>query len=376
MSGPSASSLPRISRCLASVVYPQHDFSTKDAVAGVERHKLDEEAIDVGDTSTLPDKVAALVAGMTVQSEVAFALDAFARKARILGVKLGRNYGPTDALELPGTCDLLAVSADQRVVIGDRKGFEEVDHPSSNKQTLFYAAAAALVFGVSEVTVAIYGAFGEPRIATLEMPELDEFIDWLRDLNPRVEVARSDPRSHERPGNHCTYCNAFESCSQSRALVAAVESAEVVRRIDGLATLDDDDFASWSIDFADRVRQLLKRLDARIEARARQRPIPRPDGRVYGLRVKPGGAKLDADKTVLAIREILGINADKFEAVAIERSTSKAAIKRAAQKFAPKGGIGALEEQIVARVEKLGGVTRKPTESLEEFVPLLNAANT
>lgn len=53
----------------------------------------------------------------------------------------------------------------------------------------------------------------------------------------------------------------------------------------------------------------------------------------------------------------------------------QAAIERAAKKFAPKGGIAKLKEQIVARIDELGGIDRKPTETFEEYVPRLRAVN-
>lgn len=370
-----ASALPRATKCLASIVHKQADFRTKWADEGKDRHKADEDSISVGDLSTLPPAVADAVAGMDVFAEVAFALNAATRTAKILGYGIDRSYGVMEPFELPGTCDLLAVAKDRsRVIIGDRKGYDEVDHPSENQQTLFYAAAAALVFGVSEVTVYIYGQLGEPRVATLDAIELDAFVTNLEQLFIRAAAAKQNPRAYEVQGDHCTYCSGFEDCSKFRALVVAVDQGSVDKRLDGLLSLDDDETAGWFYVFANRLRALSKRVDARLYARAAQRPIPVPGSdEVFGKRMKPGKRELDADKTVAAIREILSIpeRAAQFEAIAIERSTSQAAIERAAQKFAPKGGIAKLKDRIVAKVDELGGVTRgKPSESFEQFKPL------
>lgn len=377
-----ASALPRAFACLASVVHKQADFHTQGAADGRARHKADEDAIGVGDLSTLPPAVADAVAGMDVYAEVAFALNAATRTAKIIGYGIDRDYGAMSIGEMPGTCDLLAVSKDRtRVIIGDRKGFDEVDHPSENRQTLFYAAAAYLIYGVSEVTVYIYGQIGEPRVAVLESVELEAFIIELEQLFVRAMAAKANPKAYEVQGDHCTYCNAFEDCSKFRALVVAVDRGSVDKRLDGLLSLDDDETAGWFYVFADRLRALTKRVDARLYARAAQRPIPVPGSdRVFGKRLKPGKRELDADKTVLAIREILSIpeRAAQFEAIAIERSTSQAAIERAAKEVAPKGGISSLKERIMKRVDELGGVTRgKTQEVFEEHEPInqLKSAN-
>jgi hypothetical protein len=373
-----ASALPRARRCLASIAHPQADFRTRDADDGNARHKVDEDAINDGDLSTLPVAVADDIAGMVVRSEVALSLNAATRTAKVLGYGIGRSYGALDPFETPGTCDLLAVSpegAPPRVVIGDRKGYEEVDHPSENWQTLLYAAAAAIVFGVSEVTVWIYGAIGQPRMAVLERVELDAYVSDLEQLHIRAAAAKQNPKNYEVPGDHCNYCHALEPCSKFRALLVAVDRGSADRKLSGLLSLDDDETAGWFYLFAEQLAQLKKRVDARLYARAAERPIPVPGtDKVFGKRLKPGNRQLDADKTVTAIREILGLDAEraaKFEKVAIERSTSQAAIERAAKEVAHKGGISSLKERIVKRVDELGGVTRgKTTESFEEYEPI------
>lgn len=375
-----ASALPRIRRCLASIVHPQADFSTDAAQRGRERHKADEDAIGAGDLSTLPATVADAVAGMDVFAEVAFALNAATRTARIIGYGVDRDYGVMELFEMPGTCDLLAVAKDKStVIIGDRKGYEEVDHPSSNWQTLFYAAAAAIIFKVPSVTVYIYGQIGEPRMAVLDSIDLDLFVSELEQLFVRAMAAEENPKAFEVPGDHCQYCKGYEDCSKFNALMVAIQNGTVEKKLAGLLNLDDDETAGMFYVFAGLLEQLSKRVNARLYARAAQRPIPVPDSdRVFGKRLKPGNRKLDADKTVQAIREILGIEvAPKFEEIAIERSTSQAAIERAAKKFAGKGQIEKTKERIVKRVDELGGITRGTTESFEEFPrALATASNT
>lgn len=371
-----ASSLPRAFACLASIVHPRSEFRTKWADLGKERHKVDENAVNQGDLSTLPAALSDLIVGMDVRSEVAMAFNASTRTARILGYGVDRDYGVMQPFETPGTCDLLAVG-NGRVIIGDRKGWEEVDHPSENRQTLFYALCAAIIYSVTEVTVCIYGEVGEPRWAVLDWLELQNFADELKALHIKAMAAQRVPRVHEREGEHCTYCHAFENCSKQQSTAIDVASGEAELRLTGLLNLDDDETAGKLYVFGQKLHALQKRFAARIYARAAQRPIPVPnsDGLVFGKRLKPGNRTLDPDKATAAIREILGLRSfpvdkiEEFESIAFSKETSQAAIERAAKQLAPKGGIGKLKEQIVDRIGELGGIARGTTESFEEYKP-------
>ena len=99
-----------------------------------------------------------------------------------------------------------------------------------------------------------------------------------------------------------------------------------------------------------------------------QGPIAIGGGRMYGRHRRDGRESLAGSVAVQAIREIVGERADAFESLAIERSTSKAAIMRAAKETAQKRGAKKLAEEVIDKIRRLGGSrTGSETFPIGEF---------
>lgn len=370
----SASALPRLFKCLASGVHPQAEYRTKWADQGTERHAEQEDAINAGDLSKLPDEVRALVEGMEVRSEVGLAYDVATDKGRVLGYGLKREYVDLGAYEIPGTSDLVAV-APGRVVLADFKGWEDVGHPSKNEQTLHNALALSRIYKVDEVTVCIaHIVEGRPRVYvhTLDVFDLDAFVVALRQLQKDALVASGNPSAYEVEGSHCKYCNAFAACSLKRGLALEIRSGTADMRLAEIASLDSDEDAARAYEFLQRAKMLTARLSAMVYARGAQKPFPIGDGKFFGKHATAGQTKLDADITYEVVREKHG---QGIADAAVTRKASQAGIKRALELVGAKGEVAKLSADVLAEVKKRGGAKKEPGETIDEFVPQLRAVN-
>jgi hypothetical protein len=348
-------------------VLPQTPYDTEHAEAGKGRHGEMEESIDTGDLSKLPDRVQALVAGLTVHAEVSVSYDTATGRARLIGKKLDRQYGELGPFEIPGTMDLLAIG-NGRVVVGDWKGWKEVDHPDRNRQTMFYALCAALLYNVSEVTVAIaYLVAGHRgvQIATLDLIELLAYGDELKEMFVHAAQVAIDPHAHEVVSKHCEYCPAFLDCAKQNALKDEAANNLVASTLNMLMPFENDDDAAMAYEINERLGLLHARVKAALIMRAKQRPIPLRSGRIYGERQTKGKRTLDADKTYSYLREVYG---QEVADNAVQRETAQAWIENAFRRAGVKQP-GKTKDSVVAELDKLGAVTQKSRTVVEEFDP-------
>jgi signal transduction histidine kinase len=68
----------------------------------------------------------------------------------------------------------------------------------------------------------------------------------------------------------------------------------------------DDGDAAAAYDLLGRIKQLTARLSAALYARAKERPIPLGDGRMFGEVTNQGNREIDGDKAYQAVREKYG----------------------------------------------------------------------
>lgn len=358
----SASGVPRALACPASVVLPQHRYDTAEAVAGTARHAEMEAAIDVGDTAdVLPDAVLALIHDGDEQfTELAMAYDCATNTARVLGHgrQAYRNLAP---FEIPGTLDLLIVGRGRAVVV-DKKGFLKVGPAADNAQTMTYAIMVARHYGLDEITVAIFYEIGGTDIATVSALDLDAHAERLRGLLVNIARAQQEPTRYLATGQHCRYCPAFLSCPKQHALTLEVSSGDGVMAIEKRIPFDDDEEAARGFDLMNRIGMLHARVKAAIYARAAERPIFLPDGRVLGPVEKQGNERLDGDITYAVIRDQHGHG---IADAAVERKASKTRIKEALRFAGSKGEIAKLERAVLDEVRKRGGAKRETKTVIE-----------
>lgn len=329
-----------------------------DPERGKEEHAENEAAMEAGD---VPEDLEARWPGYTWQAEVKVRYDIANDVGTIIGRGSDRAYGTREPFVVPGTIDALGISPDRtNVAVVDYKGFNEQTPAYRNPQVSVLALAVTRALGVRAADVAIRPKIGGMDVARLEALDLDAFADDVR--NALTAVARAQ-EAHKKglpleftEGRHCTYCPAYNECPRKQAL-ALMLKGEPALRLD----LANDNDAADAYEFARKIGELLKRLNGAIYARAAERPIPLPDGRVLAKVTEEGNEKLDGDI-------VWRIVADKFGRdiadTAVVRSATKVKLKEALR-FAGVKSVAAAEREVLELVRSAGGAPRKESTNVK-----------
>lgn len=368
------SALPRALNCDGSLVLPRAENQSEWADAGNDDH---EELARQTISGTLPDRLARIVPpGARVEVKVAF--NVVTGVGRVIGEGSGRGYGALGPFEIAGSIDVLGVAADDPecvVVIDWKTGHKEVDPSERNWQLWGYALTAARALGKSRARVSIaYTAMPGQPIDTYEIGTLDlaEFATRLAGLHMRQAKLKDKFKGGETPetreGNWCRHCASKSRCPSKVGLLVQVSER-------GLAAIGSTDLTPERAREAhfeiERLDQLVKEAKQRREQYIDEHgPIDLGTGKLFGRVPRQGNRILDGSKAVQAIREVVGESAREFEAMAIERKTSQAALERAAKMLGVPGLSPAkVKAAILDRLDKLGGVTRgKDQMPLGEFL--------
>lgn len=363
------SALPRSLNCDGSLVLPKAELHSEWADVGNDEHEDLARHVIAG---TLPERLARIVPEGS-RAEVTVFYDVATGVGRIGGDGEGRNYGTPGPFEVPGKIDVLGIDGDTVVVVDWKTGYKDVDPASRNWQLWGYALAACRALGKSKarIYIAYTNQPGQPIDEhTLGPLDLAEFASRLKSLQVRqVELERMyrggvPPATRE--GSWCAHCASKSRCPSKTGLLVQVAEH-------GLAIIGD---TTLTQDRARQAHQEIERLDQLVkEAKSRREkwidengPIDLGNGKAFGRLPRKGNRVLDGEKTLRAIREIVGESAKEFEAMAVERKTSQAAIKRAAQMLGVGQSPEKLKNQILKRVEDLGGISHgKDTMPLGEF---------
>jgi hypothetical protein len=362
-----ASAVERLLACPASGALPHAEHADAYADTGTANHAEVEAGIAKGDLSVLPEQLRELLTGMDVRAEVAVAYDVATGEARELGQGISRRYGELAPFELAGTADLVAIG-NGKLVIADGKLHAEVEHPSRNPQLLTLAQAFSRLYDIADVTLAIFHLDGSDRvrIATVDVFDLESHAAALHELHLTVIKAQRDPGAYIKEGKHCRHCPSFAACPAKSKLVTSIQTGAADNQVEMLLPLADDETAAHAYEFASRVRQLLKRLDAAIYARAADRPIPLTSGMMLGKVSAPGNEKLDGDVVYGVVKEEFG---PEVADAAVTRSATKSRLKEALAFVGGKGQVAALERRVLEAVRAKGGSKREMRETVEEYDP-------
>ena len=351
-----ASALPRLMNCLASSALPRAENASEWADAGHQEHAELADQLLHGD---LPEWIAAVVPAGS-RPELALAYDVVTRKGRIIGENLGRNYRDIGPFEIAGASDVVGVEGDSVVVVDFKTGHNDVEPAATNAQLAFYALAAASALGKDTAIVRIvYTKSRRVDEATLDVFDLAAFAEQLSKLHVGAAEMHAAYRRGEqletREGSWCKHCASKPYCPSKNALL--VQVAEKGLAVIGDSTLTPERAAAGYEQLV-KVEQLVKEARKRLETYVEEiGPIDLGGGRMFGRYVRPGNERLDGTVAVQAIAEIVGESAKEFEAVAVERRTSKAAIDRAAKQFGSKRGTA---PAVIRRIRELGGATNAP----------------
>lgn len=362
-----ASAVPRALRCVASLVLPRHRFESQYADAGSSNHEDIEAAIDVGDESAIPDAVLAVIQdGDETITEKAFAYDVAADTARELPPgKHRRDYSGLGTFEVPGTPDLIVRGA--RVTVVDHKKFEEVDAADRNAQAATYALMVARAWGLDEIDIVIHYVEAEwrkPSTATLGPLDLDAHAARLKQLQLDAAAAKQNPLAWVNSGPQCKYCDCQLGCPAWTSLQKQVRSGELALMTEARIPFDDDNEAADAFEILQRLKTMTARLTAALYARAKERPIPLPDGNVLAFVQKEGKRKIDGEKAYVLIKERFGTEVAES---AVRKTVAQKWIEDALKQHGVSGA-GAKKAAIVKQLEEQGAVTRE-TKLAPEVVP-------
>jgi hypothetical protein len=335
------------------------DGSNPDA--GRERHARYERDV--------PDDVTSRWPGYTWSAEIKVWYDLASDTGGIHGQGNDRAYDDRGPFVVFGTADLIG-RADGDAVVLDYKGFNAQTPAARNPQVSILALAVSRAWRVPAVTVAIRPEVGAMDVARLEALELDAFAATARDALSEVvrvrEMRRAGMPVRVNEGSWCTYCPALAACPAKQALALMARNEPPLSW-----DLADDRTAADAYDFAARVRQLLKRLDGAIYARAAERPIPLNDGRVLSQVTAQGNETLDGDVMWRVVAEKHGRD---IADAAVIRSATKKRLKEALQ-LANVESVAKAERDVLEAVRAAGGSERKETTRIEAVERVLKAGS-
>jgi hypothetical protein len=358
-----ASALSRLLNCPGASVLARAETVSVWADAGHDEHAELADALAAG---TLPAWIAAVVP-TDARAEVALAFDVATRQGRIIGENLDRSYGDIGPFEIVGSCDVLGVDQDAVILLDYKTGFADVEPAATNAQLAFYAIAAARALNKDRAIIRIvYTKTQRIDEADLDALDLAAFADRLERLHTRVVRDRAADAStiSTREGPWCKHCPSKARCPSKIGLLSQVAAG-------GLAVIGETELtperAGAAIETLLRLEQIVEEAKKRAIAYVSEvGPVDLGDGRMFGRYLKPGNRKIDAAKAEAVVRELLGPEAAQ---VAIERSTSQAAIERACKMVAAteRGAASKLKAQVMAALEADGAVKRDDTYPVGVF---------
>lgn len=359
-------------RCPAAFALPHSDIRTAEADAGRDMHAEREERIGAGD---IPEALQRLLPGAEWRAEVKFAYDVLTGEGREIGQGGDRDYGQVSPFEICGTADAVGRLGDQLVIV-DWKSHDKVTAAAENPQLRTLALAASRAYGVSRAKVAIVHLTSGTDAADLDELDLDAFAVQAR--STLLDVARMQHNMRNGlpvtfyTGRQCRYCPAFEACPKQRDLVALVRTDAMATQIEQrIPVAIDDDEAADLYGLWKRLGILHKRLGAALFARAGSRPIPLPDGKMFGRIESLGNEKLDGDTVYEVVKARHG---QAIADTAVIRSATKTRLREALG-FVGAKSVAAAEREVLDEVRARGGSKRERKESIEEYVPQLRAVN-
>lgn len=351
------SALPRLLNCPSSAVLPRAENASEWAGAGQDEHEELARQTLAGD---LPPRLAALVPP-NPRVEVKLRYNTATREAAILGDGADRNYGAPGPLDIFMSLDVLGVDRDAVVVLDWKSGFNSVEPAATNGQLWGGALAACKALGKSRAIIRIVYTNQGGRCDEQEIDALDlaDFAARLERLPVAVAALLERYKRGEiletREGSWCRYCPSKHVCPSKNALLVQVAEK-------GLAVVGDSALtpqrARAGYEQLVRIESLVKDARKRLETYVDENgPIDLGEGRMFGRYVRNGNERLSGDVAVKAIAEVVGESAKEFEAVAIERRTTKAAIDRAAKQLGCKRGTA---PAVVRKIRELGGASNAP----------------
>lgn len=363
-------------KCAAAFALPHSEVDTtrKDGSSEIEDgkdlHAIEERAIESG---SIPSILEDTWPGFAWRAEVKFAYDLSTREGREIGQGSDRAYGELAPFEVPGTTDIIGRLGD-RLVIVDRKSYNEVTPAARNPQLKSLAIAAASAYDAAHVEVAILHLIHGLDRARLDLfVDLDAFHDELVAVHGRVMQARQAIRQglelDVNVGRQCRYCPAFDACPEQQKLIERVQSDSLALEVEQRVPIRSEIAGADLYELWKRVGMLHKRIGAALFARAKEGPIRLHSGKMFGTVTTTGNEKLDGDVVYDVVKDRHG---QAIADTAVVRSATKTRLREALG-FVGATSVAAAERAVLDEVRARGGAKRETKIAIEEFSPKLSA---
>lgn len=313
----SGSGLERATNCPPSEAIGKASYTGQEALTGTDNHEEIEEGIEAGNYADLPPVVGRVLFGASdVQTEVAYALDVEKETVRKLGRKLGRNYGPISATEIPLTVDVTGLRHGQPFVY-DWKSRKRVTPAPKNLQIRAGAIAVMKDSGASTVLGALcYLDDGEVDEHPFDAFDAAMFFEDMRQLMNKIGAAKLLVSTGQMPavsaGPWCEYCPAMAFCpAQTRQALAMLgELGDIEQQV---AFMTEEQVGkAW--EKKRQIEAILERVDASLRLRAQQGVIPLSNGKRLAL-VDKTRRSFNKDRALSRIHELGGETSDLYKTV-------------------------------------------------------------
>jgi hypothetical protein len=291
-----------------------------------------------------------------MRCEASYAYNVVTGEARYLGSSLGREYPELADGEFAGTVDLLLLGS-KRAIIKDYKTGRKKTPARMSWQLRFLGLAVSRAHHFDEIRAEMAYIDGDgdvtPDGATFDAFDLAGFAGELSRAYASMVAATTSTQPHV--GRWCEYCPGMVACPATHALVATALQERVPA------------ITAESVARAYRQAKLLKKFATEVEqatkAYASQFLVDLGGGMLLGphrtTRRSLSGAVAREVLTAAYSAEV----ADE----ACEFKTSQAAIKRAITPAAPKRGIKAAMDAVMAQLKAKGGIEVKVSNPVEEY---------
>ncbi len=292
---PSASALPRLSRCGASFLLAKEarrqgiaEQSNPDAESGT-RIAL---AMATDDDGILSDAERDMVARMRRGREAVITQwltdiggniggVGESREARLWWNESGANQFRDDTAIFSGQADLVCVwippaGPGHACIIDEKSGRGEYVEAAGNAQLAGLAVLWSDFLGVRSARVAINQPWqGPPSVADFDGPALDEAKRQLLALLDHIQTPGLEPV----PGDHCQYCAAKTICPALAAEVRVVATVSFAKeRIGEALALLDGNGLSRLLDIGKRAEWTIAAARAEAKRRLAENSPDAPEG--------------------------------------------------------------------------------------------------
>lgn len=249
--------------------------------------------------------------------EVAFAWDWEAGKAWEIGRGMERRYpDEKSSTVIYGTADIVGVAPDQVIVDDYKSGWGHLVRAKDNWQLAGYAIAAALTYGKAKATVALIRLRdGDPWFDRATLDEMD-LAGRAAEVSERLgALAQADPTKLEpHEGEWCRWCPSFDHCPAKQLLARSFLNLEPAEA-GGLTP----DGARRVVQLIASARELLERMEERLDEFARAHPVDLGNGQTYGAYQKNLGDAVNVSASQGVLRARYGDDAG----IALHRASLK-----------------------------------------------------